>query len=98
MTTSWFEDTSETRGIIRNGRLAPGAEAGIMSFIDGRREIWARRFLQTAIALKPRRKNRQATYLTVTTFALIHGHRLKGSPLMDDVIFATLHAGEMYMP
>ncbi|WP_234838898.1 hypothetical protein [Sinorhizobium meliloti] len=92
-TDSWFEDTGETRDIIRGSRSARTVEKRIWAFLEGRREIWARRFLQTAIILKSAKKERLSKALAAAAFALIHKHPLQGIPLMEDIVITTLDAG-----
>ncbi|WP_064697725.1 hypothetical protein [Rhizobium aegyptiacum] len=92
-TDSWFEDTGETRDIIRGSRSARTVEKRIWAFLEGRRDIWARRFLQTAIILKSAKKERLSKALAAAAFALIHKHPLQGIPLMEDIVMTTLDAG-----
>ncbi|MFB9981414.1 hypothetical protein ACFSQQ_41295 [Mesorhizobium kowhaii] len=90
---SWFEDTGETRDIIRRSRSARTAETRIWAFLEGRRDIWARRFLQTAIILKSAKKENQSKTLAAAAFALIQKHPLQDIPLMEDIVMTTLEAG-----
>ena len=90
---SWFEDTGETRNIMRRSRSARTLETKIWAFLEGRREIWARRFLQTAIILRSAKKKDQSKTLTAAAFALMQKHPLQDIPLMEDIVFTTLEAG-----
>ncbi|RVG26272.1 hypothetical protein CN233_24210 [Sinorhizobium meliloti] len=92
-TDSWFEDTGETRGIIQGSRSARTVEKRIWAFLEGRRDIWARRFLQTAIILKSAKKERLSKALAAAAFALMHKHPLQDIPLVEDIVVTTLDAG-----
>jgi hypothetical protein len=93
LTDSWFEDTGETRAIIQGSRSAQTIETKIWAFLEGRRHIWARRFLQTAIILKSAKKENQSKTLAAAAFALIQKRPLQEIPLMEDIVFTTLEAG-----
>lgn len=92
-TDSWFEDTAETRGIIQGSRSSRTVEKKIWAFLEGRRDIWARRFLQTAIILKSAKKERMSKALAAAAFALMHKHPLQDIPLAEDIVMTTLDAG-----
>ena len=94
---SWFEDTGETRTIMRRSRSARTAETKIWAFLDGRRDIWARRFLQTAMILRSAKKKDQSKTLTAAAFALMQKHPLQDIPLMEDIVFTTLAAGGAHL-
>lgn len=93
-TDSWFEDTGETRSIIQGSRSVRTVEKRIWAFLEGRRDIWARRFLQTAIILKSAKKERMSKALTAAAFALMHKHPLQDIPLMENIVMTTLYAGD----
>lgn len=92
-TETWFEDTGETRGIIKGSRSVRTVEKKIWAFLEGRRDIWARRFLQTAIILKSAKKERISRTLGAAAFALMHKHPLQDIPLVEDIVMTTLTAG-----
>jgi len=92
-TDSWFEDTAETRGIIQGSRSARTVEKRIWAFLEGRRDIWARRFLQTAIILKSAKKERMSKALAAAAFAVMHKHPLQDIPLVEEIVMTTLDAG-----
>lgn len=95
-TDSWFEDTGETRDIIRGPRSARTVEKRSWAFLEGRRDIWARRFLQTAIILKSAKKERLSKAPAAAAFALIHKHPLQGIPLMEDIVMQAVHLCSEY--
>jgi hypothetical protein len=90
---SWFEDTAETRDIVHSSRMAQNIETKIWKYLEGRREIWARRFLQTAVMLKGAKMERESKTLTASAFALMRDRPLRKVPLMEDIVFTTLEAG-----
>lgn len=92
-TDSWFEDTKETRAIIQGSRSARTVEKRIRAFLEGRRDIWARRFLQTAIILKSAKKEQMSKTLAAAAYALMHKHPLQDIPLVEDIVMTTLDAG-----
>lgn len=92
-TDSWFEETEETRAIIRGSRSERTVEKRIWAFLEGRRDIWARRFLQTAIILRSAKKDRLSNILAASASALINNHPLQEIPLMEDIVMTTLDAG-----
>lgn len=92
-TDSWFEDTGETRAIIKGSRSVRTVEKKIWAFLESRRDIWARRFLQTAIILKSAKKERLSKTLAAAAFALMHKHPLQDIPLVEDIVMTTLDAG-----
>ncbi len=93
ITASWFEDTKETREIIAAGEPISIAEAKVWKFLENRRDIWARRFLQTAVMLRDSKKHREWKILTASAHDLIKGRPLKDIPLMDDIVDITFLAG-----
>ena len=50
--SSWFEDTEATREIIATGRTNRGIKNKLRKYLETRRDIWARRFLQTALMFR----------------------------------------------
>ncbi len=92
-TDSWFEDTGETRGILQGSRSVRTVEKRIWAFLEGRRDIWARRFLQTAIILKSAKKERMSKTLAAAAFAVMNKHPLQDIPLMEGIVMTTLDAG-----
>ncbi|WP_413616579.1 hypothetical protein MRB56_11450 [Halomonas cupida] len=92
LTDSWFEDTRETRQIVASGRTDRGIETAIWKYLESRRELWARRFLQTAIILHEDERLREWKTLTASAHGLISGRALKRIPLMEDMVHMTIEA------
>ena len=97
LTDSWFEDTEETRNAVATGRTARGIETRIWKYLDGRRDIWARRFLQTAAMLRDADRPREWQTLTASAFGLMNGRPLKRIPLMEDIVYTTIEAADARM-
>jgi len=91
---SWFEDTTETREIIISGRTALGIETKIWKFLDTRRDIWARRFLQTAVMLRDAERLREWRTLTASAYGLMKGRDLKRIPLMENITYTTIEVAD----
>ena len=94
LTDSWFEDTEETREIVATARTARGIETKLWKFLETRRDIWARRFLQTAVMLRDGDKLRECKTLTASAHGLLNGRALKRIPLMEDIMYTTIEAAD----
>jgi hypothetical protein len=97
LTESWFEDTEETRNAVATGRTAKSIETKIWKYLDERRDIWARRFLQTAAMLRDADRPREWQTLTASAFSLMNGRSLKRIPLMEDIMCTTIEAADAQM-
>jgi hypothetical protein len=91
---SWFEDTEETRKIIDTGRTERSIETKLWKFLETRRDVWARRFLQTAVMLRDGERPREWKTLTASAHGLMNGRSLKRIPLMEDIMYMTLEADD----
>ncbi len=89
---SWFEDTEETRRIVATARTARSIETKLWKFLETRRDIWARRFLQTAVILRDGDRLREWKTLTASAHGLMNGRALKRIPLMEDIMYTTIEA------
>lgn len=94
LTDSWFEDTEETRRILATGRTARGVETRIWKYLDGRRDLWARRFLQTALLLLDAGDADEWQTLTASAYGLMNGRVLRRIPLMEAIVYMTIEAAE----
>lgn len=97
LTDSWFEDTQETRDIVATERTARSIETKIWKFLETRRDIWARRFLQTAVMLRDGDRLREWKTLTASAYGLMNGRALKRIPLMEDIMYTTIEADDAKM-
>lgn len=95
MTDSWFEDTEETRKIVMSRGAVETKETKIWNYLENRRDLWARRFLQTAVMLRDAEQLRDWTTLTASAHGLMNGRPLKRIPLMDDIVYMTIKAADM---
>lgn len=89
---SWFEDSTETRQIAERSRSADSMAPKLWKYLDDRRDIWARRFLQTAAMLKDAKSPEEWQLLSASAMALMNGQPLKSIPLMEQIVFATSEA------
>jgi hypothetical protein len=94
MTASWFEDNQETRKIVAAGRSSRSIEIKIWKYLEGRRELWARRFLQTAVILKDADRPREWKTLTASACGLMTGRPLKRIPLIENIVWITIEAAD----
>jgi len=94
---SWFEDNAETRRIMERSRTARSMETKLWKHLDERRDIWARRFLQTAAMLRDAKRIREWKTLSASAFGLMSGRSLKRIPLMEAIVFATIEASDARM-
>lgn len=101
LTDSWFEDTEETRQITAATRAARrsgrSTETKLWKFLETRRDIWARRFLQTAVMLRDGDRLREWKTLTASAHGLMNGRALKRIPLMEDIMYTTIQADDAKM-
>ena len=97
LTVSWFEDTEDTREIVETARTARSIETKLWKFLDTRRDIWARRFLQTAVMLRDGDRPREWKTLTASAHGLLNGRALKRIPLMEDIMYTTIEAADAKM-
>ena len=97
LTDSWFEDTEDTRRIVETTRTAHSIETKLWKFLDTRRDIWARRFLQTAVMLRDGDRYREWKTLTASAQGLMSGRALKRIPLMEDIMYTTIEADDAKM-
>ena len=94
LTDSWFEDTEETRESIASGRTVRSIETRLWKFFETRRDVWARRFLQTAVMLRDGDRIREWKTLTASANGLMSGRALKRIPLMEDIMYMTIEADD----
>ncbi len=92
LTDCWFEDNAETRQSIMKGGPKAAIDKRIWKYLEGRRDIWARRFLQTAAMCHDSDMQREWKTLTASAHGLMIGRSLKRIPLMDDIVHTTLAA------
>lgn len=92
LTDSWFEDTEDTREIVATGHTARSIETKLWKFLETRRDVWARRFLQTAVMLRDGDRLRECKTLTASAHGLMNGRVLKRIPLMEDIMYTTIEA------
>lgn len=97
LTESWFEDTEETREIIAAGQTARGLETKLWKFLETRRDVWARRFLQTAVMLRDGDRIREWRTLVASAYGLMNRRSLKRIPLMEDIMYTTIEADDAKM-
>jgi len=93
-TDSWFEDNQETRKIISTARTPRSAKTGIWKYLETRRTLWAKRFLQTAAMLKDADRPREWQTLTASAYGLMTNRPLKRIPLMEDIVEITIDAAD----
>lgn len=94
---SWFEDTEETREIVATARTARSIETKLWKFLETRRDIWARRLLQTAVMLRDGDRLREWRILTASAYGLMNGRALRRIPLMEDIMYTTIEADDAKM-
>jgi hypothetical protein len=92
LTDSWFEDNQETRKVIATAKTRRSAEIGIWKYLETRRDLWAKRFLQTAAMLKDADRPREWQTLTASAYGLMNNRPLKRIPLMEDIVELTIDA------
>ena len=97
LTGSWFEDNETTREIVASARTARSIETNLWKFLDTRREVWARRFLQTAVVLRDGERLREWKTMTASAYGLMNGRALKRAPLMEDIMYTTIEAADAKM-
>lgn len=94
ITDSWFEDSSETRSIIHNSRQPQQIKENMLMYLEKRRDVWATRFLQTALILNEnKQKFNQKDFLIASAFALMNNQPLCNIPLMNHIAVTTIMAG-----
>lgn len=97
LTDSWFEDTEETREIVATARRARSIETKLWKFLETRRDIWTRRFLQTAVMLRDGDRPQEWKTLTASAYGLMNGRALQRIPLMEDIMHTTINAADAKM-
>ncbi len=97
LTDSWFEDTEETREVVAKGRTARSVETKIWEFLESRRDLWARKFLQTAMTLRESKRFNECETLTASAYGLMNGRSLKRIPLMTTIAHTTIDAARVQM-
>ena len=90
LSDSWFEDSEQVRKIVAIGRTARSIESKIWKLLETRRDLWARRFLQTAVMLRDSERLREWKTLTASAYGLMRERPLKRIPLMEDIVHATI--------
>lgn len=91
-TDSWFEDSQETRKVLSTASNMRAAKTGIWKYLETRRAIWAKRFLQTAAMLKDADRPREWQTLTASAYGLMNNRPLRRIPLMEDIMEITIDA------
>ena len=101
LTDSWFEDTQDSREIVASTRVARrsgrSTETKLWKYLETRRDIWARRFLQTAVMLRDGDRLREWKTLTASAYGLMNERPLKRIPLMEDIMHTTIEADDAKM-
>lgn len=101
LTDSWFEDTQDSREIVASTRMARRSgrttENKLWKYLEARRDIWARRFLQTAVMLRDGDRLREWKTLTASAYGLMNGRALRRIPLMEDIVYTTIEADDVKM-
>lgn len=92
LTDSWFEDSQETRKVIATAKTPRSTKTEIWKYLETRRDLWAKRFLQTAAMLKDADRPREWQTLTASAYGLMCNHPLKRIPLMEDIVELTIEA------
>ena len=90
--SSWFEDTEATREIIATGRTNRGIKNKLRKYLETRRDIWARRFLQTALMFRDSEQILEWKTLTASAHGLMKGRKLNRIPLMENIMRTTIRA------
>jgi hypothetical protein len=91
---TWFEDTAEVRDVCARSRSEREREAGLWTYLETRRDWWARQISIGAATLKARRGGDPRLWLSLaaTAQALIEGRALKKTPIMTQIVQMTLEA------
>jgi hypothetical protein len=91
---TWFEDTAEVRDICASSRSERKREAGLWTYMETRRDWWARQIAIGAATLKARRGGDPRLWLSLaaTAQALIEGRALKKTPIMSQIVRMTMEA------
>lgn len=101
LSDNWFEDTQDSREIVALTRMARrsgrSTETKLRKFLEARRDIWARRFLQTAVMLRDGDRLREWKTLTASAYGLMNERPLKRIPLMEDIMHTTIEADDAKM-
>ena len=97
LTDSWFEDSEETRNIVATTKSFRTVQTKIWKYLEKHRDLWARRFLQTAVMLKDAEQLAEWQTLTASAHGLMTGRALKRIPLMEEIVFITIDAAESQM-
>lgn len=91
--TSWYEDTAETRALLqsdKNDEVIAKELWAFLEILETRRDIWARRFLQTALIMNPKANLSARQLLTASAFRLMSGHSIRDNTLMNGVAVSTV--------
>ncbi len=89
---SWFEDSTELRDLIEKTASAKPLENELWKILEGRRDIWARRFLQTAAMLGFTDHYQEWHCLAASALALMEDRPLKKIPIMEEIMYQTIEA------
>ena len=91
---TWFEDTTEVRDICARSRSERGREAALWTYLETRRDWWARQIAVGAATLKAQLSGDLHLWLSLaaTAQALIAGRALKKTPIMTQIVRMTMEA------
>lgn len=93
---TWFEDTTEVRDICARSRSRSerGREAALWTYLETRRDWWARQIAVGAATLKAQLGGDPHLWLSLaaTAQALMAGRALKKTPIMTQIVRMTMEA------
>ena len=92
VTTSWYEDTADTRALLQSDKGEEQIAENIWDFLETRRDLWARRFLHTALIMNPKTNSYELRLLVASAFSLVSGHPIQDNGLMQGVFVTTMSA------
>lgn len=88
---SWFEESDAAHAVLAKARSARTAEAALWTWLETRRDWWARIFARAADACEAA-NNPVAASFAACAMALIEGRGLKKIPVMRDIHEQTIEA------
>jgi hypothetical protein len=91
LTNSWFEDSDTSRSVLDTRRAPRAMEAALWTWLETRREWWARIMTRSALLLQAAGHEDVQSFVA-TARSLLEGRALRNIPIMLDIHDTTIGA------
>ena len=89
---TWFEDNAAVRDLVDAAQSERACIGALWQYLETRRDWWATMFARAAMALRAAKAEDPGSWMSfaATAQALANGRALKKTPIMEEILGATL--------